>query len=80
MAKEKKMARVRWDKVEQPDGTFEERYILERWNEDEGCWEAENRSWFVADADNPKGPKDFIHYTLLIDVINMVNDGYEIDI
>lgn len=80
MAKEKKMARVRWDKVKQPDGTFEERYILEKWNEDEGIWEAENRSWFVADADSPNGPKDFIHYTLLIDVINMVNDGYEIDI
>ncbi len=77
MANDPKKARVRWEKNE---ATGEEQYFLETWNWDEGRWEVQNQSGFVADADSLGGPKDFIHYSLLVDAIILVNQGYEIDI
>ena len=73
----RKMARVRYFK---DDAIDREYYALEIWSDADGQWEEEMRTRFVADANHPGTATDFIHYTLLIRVIQLVNDGYDIDI
>lgn len=77
MAKEKKMARVRYEKDEK---TGREKYHLEIWDNEWGEWTEMVASRFVADGEHPGSPTDFIHYSLLLEVINLVQHGYEIDI
>ena len=60
--------------------TGRETYTLNIWNNEEWHWEPQSRTNFVADADDPKGPKDYIHFSMLIDVIRLAREGYEVDI
>lgn len=77
MKNNRKMARVHYIKDDTIDREY---YALEIWDNDTGRWEEELRTRFVADANHPGSPTDFIHYTLLIRVIQLANDGYDIDI
>lgn len=77
MKNDRKMARVRYKRADAIDREY---YCLDIWSNADGRWEEEMCTRFVADAEHPGSPRDFIHYALLIRVIQLVNDGYDIDI
>lgn len=77
MAKLKKKARVRYD-----DGKVsgKEQYALEFWSEADGKWHEDMATRFVADAKHPESGDEFVHYSLVTRIIDLVNQGYDIDI
>ena len=77
MATKSTKARVRYD-----DGKVsgKESYHLEIWDDYTQAWGEYIASRFVADAKNPDAGADFIHFRILVEAINLVNNGYEIDI
>lgn len=77
MAKNKKLARVRYDDGKE---SGEERYILEIYDWDTASWGMVMSTRFVADARHPETGDEFVHYTLVTSIIQLVTNGYEIDI
>lgn len=75
--KKTKRAWVRYDMDEK---TKVETYTLLFWSDADAGWREEMKTRFVADAKHPDGPTDFIHYSLLLRVIELVNDGWEVEI
>lgn len=77
MAKEKKLARVRYDDGSQ---SGQEKYIIEIWSDEDQCWHENMASRFVADAKHPEAGAEFVHFGIVTQVIYLVNMGYSIDI
>lgn len=77
MKKQPKKARVRYDSGKE---SGQEKYVLEIWSEADGDWSEVMTTRFVADAKHPEAGEEFIHYSILINVIELVTNGYQIDI
>ena len=77
MAKLKKKAWVRYDgSVE--NGT--DRYTLLVWSDEDCEWQEDMTVPFVADAKRPEAGRLFVHYSLVVRIIELAGQGYEIDI
>ena len=76
MAKNKKIARVRYDDGKE---SGQEKYVLEIWSNEDGMWSEYMATRFVADAKHPKAGEEFVHYALVTEIVNLVNHGYSID-
>ena len=77
MAKREKKARVRYDNGAE---SGREEYALEIWDADTGSWGLVMSTRFVADAKHPETGDEFVHYTLVTQIIDLVNRGYSIEI
>ena len=77
MAKRIKKARVRYDSGKE---SGQEKYILEIWDNESGSWKMSMSTRFVADAKHPETGDEFVHYTLVTNIIWLVNNGYEMEI
>ena len=77
MAKSNKMARVRYDDGKE-SGT--EQYIIEIWDKDTGSWGFDRASRFVADAKHPEAGADFVHYSLITELVKLANLGYSLEV
>ena len=77
MAKAKRTARVRYDDGKQ-SGT--ERYILETYNYDIGKWEEIKTTDFVTAVEHPSTEKEYIHYSMLTEVIWLFSQEYSVEI
>lgn len=76
MAKGKK-AWVRYD-----DGakSGEEKYELLLWDEKNKEWGLDLATRFVADAEHPDAGKQFVHYSLITEVLYLIGRGYSVEI
>lgn len=77
MAKRVKKARVRYDNGKE---SGQEKYILEIWDNETGSWGTMMATRFVTDYKHPETGDEFVHYTLVTNIIQLVNQGYEVDI